>query len=289
MVIPQAWRLLLCCCFLAFALMPDPLSAYSTILITGASSGIGEALALGLAERGCRLALAARGADRLNAVASACRSLGADVLTVPTDVSDEAQCRAFVGAAAERFGQVDALINNAGISMWARFDELDDLEPIRRIMAVNYLGAVYCTHTALDHLKASRGRIVNVASLTGKTGVPTRTGYAASKHAMAGFFDSLRIELSGTGVSVTTAFPGFVSTGVRRHAYGPDGQPLGESPVDEAGAMSPEKCARLILRAADRRKREVVMTPRGKVGVWMKLIAPGLVDRIAERAIERGR
>ncbi len=269
--------------------MPDPLNADSVVLITGASSGIGEALALQLAERGCRLALAARGADGLAAVADVCRERGADVLTVPTDVSDEAQCRAFVAAAAERFGTIDALINNAGISMWARFDELSDLEPIRRIMAVNYLGAVYCTHAALGHLKTSRGRIVNVASLTGKTGVPTRTGYAASKHAMAGFFDSLRIELRDTGVSVTTAFPGFVSTGVRRHAYGADGQPLGDSPVDEGSAMSAGTCARLILQASDHRKREIVMTPRGKAGMWIKLIAPGLVDRIAARAIEQGR
>lgn len=246
-------------------------------------------MALQLAERGCRLALAARGEAGLEAVAADCRTRGADVLTVATDVSDEAQCRAFVATAARRFGQIDALVNNAGISMWARLDELDDLEPIRRIMAVNYFGAVYCTHSALPHLNATRGRIVNVASLTGKTGVPTRSGYAASKHAMAGFFDSLRIELRESGVSVTTAFPGFVSTGVRRHAYGPDGQPLGDSPVDEDSAMSPETCARLILRVADERKREIVMTPRGKVGQWIKLIAPGLVDRIAARAIERGR
>lgn len=269
--------------------MPDPLSASSVVLLTGASSGIGKAMALQLAERGCRLALAARGEAGLEAVAADCRTRGADVLTVATDVSDEAQCRAFVATAARRFGQIDALVNNAGISMWARLDELDDLEPIRRIMAVNYFGAVYCTHSALPHLNATRGRIVNVASLTGKTGVPTRSGYAASKHAMAGFFDSLRIELRESGVSVTTAFPGFVSTGVRRHAYGPDGQPLGDSPVDEDSAMSPETCARLILRVADERKREIVMTPRGKVGQWIKLIAPGLVDRIAARAIERGR
>ncbi len=269
--------------------MPAPLSDSSVVLITGASSGIGKSIALQLAERGCRLALAARGRDGLTSVAEACQAQGAEVLVVSTDVSDEEQCRAFVAQSAERFGKVDALVNNAGISMWARLDELDDLEPIRRIMAVNYLGAVYCTHAALPHLKASRGRIVNVASLTGKTGVPTRTGYAASKHAMAGFFDSLRIELRETGVSVTTVFPGFVSTGVRRHAYGPDGKPLGDSPVDEGNAMSPDTCARLILAAADKRKREIVMTPRGKVGMWMKLIAPGLVDRIAARAIERGR
>ena len=269
--------------------MPTPLGRDDVVLITGASAGIGEALAMQLAARGCRLVLAARGEDALEAVAEACRQRGAEALAVPTDVADEAQCRAFVEAAVERWGRVDALVNNAGISMWARFDEMDSLEPLRRIMDVNYFGAVACTHAALPHLKAARGRIVNVASLTGKTGVPTRTGYAASKHAMAGFFDSLRIELVDSGVTVTTAFPGFVATGVRRHAYGADGAPLGESPVRENEVMTADECARLVLRAADRRKREVVMTARGKLGQWAKLVAPGLVDRLAARAIERGK
>ena len=128
-----------------------------------------------------------------------------------------------------------------------------------------------------------------MSSLAGRPGVPTRTGYAASKHAMTGFFDSLRIELADDGVSVTMAYPGFVATGVRRHAVGPDGRPLGESPVQEHAVMTPEECARLVLRAAARRDRDLVMTARGRVGQWLKLIAPGLTDRIARRAIEKGR
>ncbi len=271
------------------SLVPDPIRSGDVVLITGASAGIGRALALQLAARGCRLALAARGADKLERVAQACRQRGGQALAVPTDVAVEAECRAFVDAAVEEWGRVDVLVNNAGISMWARFDELEDLESIRRIMDVNYFGAVACTHAALPYLKRTRGRIVNVASLTGKTGVPTRTGYAASKHAMAGFFDSLRIELADDRVSVTTVYPGFVATGVRRHAFGPDGQPLGESPVDEAAVMTADECARLTLEAADDRRRELVMTARGKLGVWAKLVAPGLVDRLARRAIEAGR
>ena len=269
--------------------MPDPLGPGHVALVTGASAGIGEEIALQLAGRGCRLALAARGADALERVAERCRQRGGRAQAFPTDVADEDACRAFVDQAVGAFGRVDALVNNAGVSMWARFDEMDDLEPLRQIMRVNYFGAVYCTHAALPHLKTSRGRIVNVASLTGKTGVPTRTGYAASKHAMAGFFDSLRIELRGTGVSVTTAFPGFVATGVRRHAYGADGVPLGVSPVKEDEVMAADECARLILEAADGRRREVVMTARGKLGQWLKLVAPGLVDRVAARAIDSGK
>ena len=269
--------------------MPDPIRSGDVVLITGGSAGIGRALALRLAVRGCRLALAARGADELEAVAQACRQRGAQALAVPTDVAVEAECRAFVEAAVEQWGRVDVLVNNAGISMWARFDELESLESLRRIMDVNYFGAVACAHAALPYLKRTRGRIVNVASLTGKTGVPTRTGYAASKHAMAGFFDSLRIELAGDGVTVTTVYPGFVATGVRRHAFGPDGRPLGESPVDEGAVMTADACAQLTLEAADARRRERVMTARGKIGVWAKLVAPGLVDRLARRAIETGR
>lgn len=117
---------------------------------------------------------------------------------------------------------------------------------------------------------------------------PTRTGYAASKHAMAGFFDSLRIELADDGVSVTVVYPGFVATGVRRHAVGPDGRPLDTSPVQEARVMTAAACARITLAAAARRRREVVMTARGRVGQWLRLIAPGVTDRIARRAIARG-
>lgn len=272
--------------------MSAPPFAGNVVVLTGASSGIGRALALQLAAQGAWLALAARSVDELDAVAAECRAVGAAAgaraLAVPTDVADEAQCRALIARTVAEWGRVDTLVCNAGISMWARFDALADLAGLTRIMQVNYFGAVYCTHAALPHLKRARGRIVGVSSLTGKTGVPTRTGYAASKHAMAGFFDSLRIELADDGVTVTMVYPGFVATGVRRHAVGPDGRPLGASPVQESRVMTAEACARRIVRAAERREREVVMTARGRLGQWLRLVAPGLTDRIARRAIERG-
>ncbi len=266
--------------------------AANVVVLTGASSGIGRAMARQLAAGGAWLALAARSAAELDEAVAECLTVGtgsgARAVAVPTDVADEAQCRALVARAAAEFGRVDTLVCNAGISMWARFDALADLRGLERIMQVNYFGAVYCTHAALPHLTRSRGRIVAVSSLTGKTGVPTRTGYAASKHAMAGFFDSLRIELADEGVAVTVVYPGFVATGVRRHAVGPDGRPLGVSPVQEARVMTADECARLTLAAAAARRREVVMTTRGKVGQWLRLVAPGVTDRIARRAIERG-
>src|SRR6185312_3724417 len=261
----------------------------NVVIITGASKGIGAELARQLAEKGAKLVLAARNAAELEAVAQACRAAGASVVTVRADVAVERDCQAIVAGAVIAFGRVDTLVNNAGISMWARFEEIEDISVLERIMRVNYMGAVHCTRHALPHLRQSRGRIVGVSSLAGRTGVPTRTGYAASKHAMTGFFDSLRIELGGSGVDVTMIYPGFVATGIRENATGPDGKPIEVSPVKEGEVMSVEDCARRIVAAMERREREVVMTARGKIGLWLKLVAPGLIDRIAKRAIEQGR
>lgn len=269
--------------------MPKSPFKGNVVLITGASLGIGRELALQLADQGAWLSLAARSAELLEAVAAECRARGGRAITVPTDVSDQAQCQALVERTVAEYGRLDTLVNNAGITMWATFEEIQDLSILECIMRTNYLGSVYCTHYALAHLKESRGRIVVVSSLTGKAGVLTRSGYAASKHALVGFFDSLRVELMDTGVTVTIVYPGFVSTSVRERAFGPDGQPLGVSPVREAEVMTPEACARLIVGAMARRKRELIMTLRGKMGQWLKLVAPGMVDRIARRAIEVGK
>jgi NAD(P)-dependent dehydrogenase (short-subunit alcohol dehydrogenase family) len=145
-------------------------------------------------------------------------------------VTQPEACQQLVEKAIATFGQIDSLINNAGISMVTRFDEITDLSIFEQVMQVNYLGAVYCTHYALPYLKASRGLLVAISSLCGKTAVPTRSGYVASKHAMQGFFDTLRIELRGTGVDVLVVSPGFVATDIRERALGANGQPLGQSP-----------------------------------------------------------
>ena len=171
--------------------------------------------------------------------------------------------------------------------MWAKFDEISNIDLFESIMRINYLGSVYCTYYALPYLKKSKGRIVGISSLTGKTGVPTRTAYAASKHAMAGFFDSLRVELMHTGVTVTMIYPGFVATEVRERALGIDGKSLGKSHLNESKVMPVDECVRLIINAVEKRNREVVMTGKAKVGLWLKLISPGLVDRISQRTMNR--
>ena len=269
--------------------MPGPRAfADRVVVLTGASSGIGRELALALAAEHPRLVLAARDADRLAAVAARCRAAGAQALVVPTDVGDENACRALVARAVATFGGIDALFLNAGQDMWARLDELADRSLLERLMRVNYLGCAWLAAAALPHLEARRGRLVVVSSLAGLTGVPTRTGYAASKHALHGFFDSLRCELHGSGVTVTLVCPDFVVSEIHRRAWGPDGRPLGESPMDESKLMTAAQCARAILRAARRRRRLVLLSWRGKLGRWVRLVAPGLIDRIARRAVERG-
>jgi short-subunit dehydrogenase len=261
----------------------------NVVAITGASKGIGAELARQLAAKGAKLVLAARNEKELEAVAEDCRKAAASVVVVKADVAIERDCQAIVAGAVLAFGRLDTLVNNAGMSMWARFEDIEDMSILERIMQVNYMGSVYCTRHALPHLRETRGRIVAVASLAGLVGVPTRTGYSASKHAMRGFFDSLRIELADSGITVTMIYPGFVSTGIRENASGPDGKPILVSPVKEGEVMSVEDCARRIVTAIEGREREVVMTARGKMGLWLKLLAPSFVDRLARRAIERGR
>lgn len=261
------------------------LQGYVTI-ITGASTGIGEELAYQLATSGAQLVLTARRLDELNRVAEKVRSLGAKVITVAADVASSVECKKIIDATVAEFGRIDTLVCNAGMTMWAKFADIDDVSVLERIMQVNYMGAVYCTHQALPHLLKSKGRIVGIASLTGLVGVPTRTGYAASKHAMRGFFDSLRIELADSGVSVTMVYPGFVATGIRENATGADGKSAKIDPVNKDNVMSVEECAGIIMRAIESRRREEIMTLKGKVGQWLKLIAPAFVDGLAKKAVE---
>lgn len=259
-------------------------------LITGASEGIGKALAIELAKRGVAVAVAARSTERLEEVAAICRLHGVKAVAITADVGVENDCNAMVARALETLGGIDILVNNAGVGMWAAFRDVRDLGIFESLMHINYLGAVWTTHAALESLITNRGLIVAVSSLTGKTGVPTRSGYAASKHAMQGFFDSIRIELAPHGVDVSVISTGFVATAIRERGFGPDGKPRGESPRHEdEDTMSLEVCVARIMQAIEKREREVVMTARAKVGLWLKLVAPQMVDRIARRAVrERG-
>jgi short-subunit dehydrogenase len=260
-------------------------------VITGASEGIGAEIARQLARKhgaDAELILAARNQSRLEEIAQQCRAHGAKAESVMTDVAQEAQCRALIDKAVQLFGRIDSLINNAGMSAQALFTDVraQDLHWYEDLMRVNFWGSVWCTHAALPQLKASRGSIVAVSSLAGLVGVPGRTAYSATKFAMTGFFESLRIELKPAGVSVTTAHPGVVATEIRHRGYNARGEPAGRSGLKENNAMSVEECARLIIEGMNRRDREVVMTSRGKLGRFLKLIAPGLVENMALAALK---
>jgi short-subunit dehydrogenase len=258
------------------------------VIITGASSGIGKSLALRLAKEGARLALAARNAERLQTLAEECRALGGTAEAIPTDVAEEAQCKALVARAREAFGRIDMLINNAGLSVVGKLEELPDLRLFHYVMDVNFFGALSCSYYALPHLREAKGRIVNVSSLGGLLAVPYNAPYCASKFALQGFSDSLRMELYGSGVSVTVISPYWVVTEFHEHYLDKDGKPKGPSgrAIYTEKMMTAEKCARIILQAAMKRKREVLMGP-GRWGMLLRWIAPALVDRITVDAFLR--
>lgn len=256
------------------------------VVITGASDGIGAEMARQLAAEAPDLVLAARNAGALAQVAADCERRGARALAVPTDVADEAQCRALVRAAVERFGGLDVLVNNAGMSMHAPFERITDLSTYERLLRVNFLGAMWCTHAALPHLRRRGGLLVGLSSLAGLTGIPGRTTYCASKFAMTGFFEALRIELMGSGVDVTMIYPGVVATAIRVHGLDADGHAAGRSGLDERGAMSVEECARRSIAAMRLRRRQLVMTPKARFGLLLRTLWPALVDRIARSAVK---
>jgi len=257
------------------------------IVITGASDGIGAELARQLARERPRLVLAARREDALDAVRDECRSLGAEAISAPTDVTSDDACRHLIGSAVECFGRIDVLVANAGVSMHARFDAIEDFSTFERLFRINAMGTIWCVRHAYPHLKLTRGLIVGVSSLAGRTGVPERTTYCASKFAQTGFLDALRIEAADDGVAVMVAYPGVVATEIRRRGWNGRGETAGVSGLAEDEAMPVDRCAHLIIAGMRERRREVVMSLRDRAALWLKLIRPELVDRMARAAIVR--
>ncbi|RPI24586.1 MAG: SDR family oxidoreductase [Acidobacteria bacterium] len=261
------------------------------LLITGAASGLGRTLALDLAREGHDLALFDLNFERLGETARECHELGSDALPIAGDVTKPADCKRFVDAAVGRFGRIDALIANAGISMWAKFEDIQDLAVFPKLMEVNYLGVVYCTYHSLPHLKQSRGVIVAISSIQGKIGVPYHTGYVASKHAVQGFFNALRTELRGTGVDILLVLPHWLTgTRLRQHAYGKDGAPLGNARSRHSReSVTVEACSKAIIAAMGKRQRELVIPPKLKALPWLSLISPRLVEYLVTRKVDEQR
>jgi short-subunit dehydrogenase len=259
------------------------------VIITGASSGIGEELALQLAARKAWLVLASRNVEKLEQLASISRDRGGKALAVATDVADEGQCKKMIEKTITEYGRIDTLIANAGYTIGGLFWDHADLKAFKSVMEVNLMGSVYCTFHALPHIKKTGGRIVGVSSVLGKVAAWGHPAYSASKFAMQGFFDNLRNELAGSGVSVTMIYPGMTATNFAGNAVQVDGTRLGEigRKIYDAKTMSASTCARHIIKAIAKRKRELVLTGPGKFAVIINKFFPGLVDRIAIRMRRR--
>lgn len=254
--------------------------AGKVVLITGASSGIGRACALEFAARGAKVVVGARSEEPLHQLVAAIAQNGGDAVATCLDVTSLESCKSFVQKAVDTFGRIDVLINNAGVSMRAIFEEVE-LGVIRQLMDVNFWGTVYCTKMALPYLLESRGSVVGVSSIAGFMGLPGRTGYSASKFAMHGFLETLRVENQKRGLHVMIAAPGFTASNVRLNALNESGNKQGETPRDEGKMMTAEEVARRIANGVERRSRTQVMTLMGKVTVFLKRLAPSLLDKLS--------
>jgi short-subunit dehydrogenase len=250
------------------------------VVITGGSDGIGKALIEALIPLGAKVATCGRSHDKLYTLQMHYSHVM--LHAVACDVGDEEDCRKFIESTIETFGRIDVLINNAGISMRALFVDCDT-EVTRKIMEVNFLGAVYCTKFALPSLLEHHGTVAGVSSTAGYRGLPGRTAYSASKFALQGWLEALRTELLHSGVNVMWVCPGFTASNIRLAALDKSGRPRGETALNEGSLMSAAECAQHIIRAISRRRRTMILTLLGKVTVLINKFAPALADRLTYR------
>lgn len=257
-----------------------------TVVITGASSGIGEALAYRAAELQYNICLAARNLDKLKAVQAACEQKGSRVIAVQADVQIEADCQRIIDETVAAFSGIDILINNAGISMRALLKDCD-LQVIKQLMDINFWGCVYCTKFALPYLLKSKGTVVGVSSIAGIKGLPARTGYSASKFAMHGFLESLRIENLKTGLKVLVACPGYTASNIRNAALNQEGKSQSESPFDESKLMPAEEVASEIFKAIQKQKNYLYLSFQGKATLFLSKFFPRLLDRLVYNTVAK--
>ena len=252
------------------------------VIITGASSGIGLASAKAFAREGARLVLAARSIDKLHAIANEIDASGEKCLAVKTDVTREEECKALIQRTIDKYGKLDILVNNAGISMRALLVDVET-HVLKKVMDVNFWGTVYCTKYAIPFLQESKGTLVGISSIAGFHGLPGRTAYSASKFAMHGFLESVRIENMKSGVHVMVLAASFTSSNIRKHALNEKGQEQGETPKPEEKLTSPDRVARNLIRAIRKKKRTRIMSFEGQYMVLFQRIVPLLTDLVIYR------
>lgn len=251
------------------------------VIITGASSGIGLACAREFAHRGALVSVCARSADKLEEIKSEFDAAGHKLLVTEADVSREEDCKRLIDNTVREFGKIDILINNAGMSMRALFVDLH-LDVMRKLMDINFWGTVYCTKYALPYILEQKGSVVGVSSIAGFIGLPGRAGYSASKYAMHGFLNTLRVENLRKGLHVLIVAPGFTASNIRKTALTADGSAQGETPRNENKMMSAEEVALRISKAIQKRKRTLILTfVEGKLTVFLSKWLPALVDKLS--------
>jgi NAD(P)-dependent dehydrogenase (short-subunit alcohol dehydrogenase family) len=258
----------------------------AVVLVTGAGGGLGRALALRFAAEGARIAALDQYLGGVEELAQELAARGRECLPMACDVTDADACDAAVAATLSRFGAVDVLVNNAGISHRSAFASTQPAV-IRRVMDVNFFGSVHCTRAALDPLLASRGLIIAISSVAGFSPLIARTGYSASKHAMHGFFESLRTELVDQGVGVMLVCPSFIETGIDRNALGGDGAPVRHGQVVIGRRLSPTEVADRIVTAARRDRRLLLVGGTAHLAWWVSRLAPGVFARGMARRLRR--
>lgn len=250
------------------------------VAITGGTDGIGKALVGELIERGAKIATCGRNTDKLYNL----QVLHSNKFlhTVVADVSNEDDCKNFIDSTINTFGRIDVLINNAGISMRALVKDTD-ISTLKKVMDINFWGTVYCTKFVLTEIIKNKGTIVGISSIAGYRGLPGRSGYSASKHAVNGWLEALRTELLDTGVNVMWVCPGFTTSNIRNMALNEEALPQGESPMDEAKMMSAAECAIHIAKAIEKRKRTLVLTFTGKQTVFINKFFPKWADKLVRK------
>ncbi len=250
------------------------------VWITGASSGIGEALAYAFAKRGAKLILSARREDELNRVAAVCNLPAESILILPFDVSKYDEAEAKAGEVLSKFGQVDILINNAGLSHWSKIKDMS-MEVLRQIIDTNFMGGAALTKAVLPAmLQKKSGRVVVVSSILGKIVTHKQAAYNASKHALHGFYDTLRAEYSGDGIKVLLVCPGFVNTNVAKNSLDRNGNPIGRNNKMIENGLSTAYVAEQVIKAIENNKEEILLAgAKEKFGVLLKRFAPGLFSK----------
>ena len=250
------------------------------VAITGGSDGIGRALLELLISQGAKVATCARNQEKLYDIQLQYST--APLHCVVADVSVLNDCKMFIDSTIKQFGGIDILINNAGISMRALFKDAD-VEVFQKVMDINFFGTLYCTKLALPSLLERKGPIVGISSIAGYRGLPGRSGYSASKFALNGWLESIRIELHDDGVNVMWVCPGFTKSNIRNAALNESAVSQRDNPIDEESLMSAGEVARYITQAIEKRKRTLILTSTGKKAVFINRFFPSLADRLTKR------